>query len=122
MGRGTYLGGHSKLWVGNNGTAWGTFDGAESRSKNNKQKIVRDRAPTEKQIAEQEKLDVIQEKAVVRDFISRCVREYAANKLTAKNPQAPPILRKRVANAGGNIKWLMLDVGYQSLFHQAYCR
>ena len=122
MGRGTYLGGHAKIRVGSNGTAWGTFDDAQSHSKIKKRKIIRDRRPTEKEIAEQEKLDLIREKNVIRDFISRCVHEYAGNKLTAIHPKAPSMLRKRVANAGGNVKWLAGDRTYQVLFHQAYCK
>ena len=51
-------------------------------------------------------------------FISECVTAYAANKLTASEPTAPRSLRKRVASAGGNIKWLEVNRERQALFHE----
>jgi hypothetical protein len=122
MGHGTYLGGRSKIGISDNGTSWSTFDDAQSRSKARKPRVIRDHRPTKREIAEQERLDLIQEKALIREFISRCPREYACNKLTTFHPKAPPMLRKRVANAGGNVEWLARDPSYQIIFHRAYCK
>jgi hypothetical protein len=122
VGRGTYLGGGTKIMMGRNGTTWGSIDSAEDRSKEKKSRPSRDRLPTKKEIELEEQRELAQESRILRDFISRCASAYATNKLTARYPHPPKIFAKRLASAGGNINWLERNRERQIIFHQAYCK
>jgi hypothetical protein len=122
MSRRSYFGGSSRVSAREHGTAWGSSDPAEERASSAQVKRERDRRPTGKEISEQEALELAREQRDIRSFISECVRLYSVHKLTANTPVAPKVIRKRVSNAGGNVRWLEANGDYQRLFHAAFCR
>jgi len=122
MGKGTYSGGGTTIRLGEDGTNWDSSDAAENRKRYTRTSRDDYKRPTKNEIdVELERESQVERKAL-RSFISQCVTEHAAGKLTALDPRPPKILRKRVGNAGGNIKWLEGNRTYQVLFHESYCR
>jgi hypothetical protein len=124
MGKDAYSGGSTVIRLGEDGTLWDSSDAAETKKRKKRNARMRtdyERAPTNKEIELERQREDLEERKLLRSFISQCVTAYAANKLTASEPNAPRSLRKRVANAGGNIKWLGGNRQYQVLFHEIYC-
>jgi hypothetical protein len=124
MGRGSYSGGSTVIRPGEDGTSWGSSDAAETKKRKKRDARARrddERPPTSKEIELERRREEGEERKLLRSFISACVTAYAANKLTASEPMPPRNLRKRVANAGGNIKWLEGNRQYQVLFYEVYC-
>lgn len=122
MAKGTYSGGGTSIRLGADGTSWGSRDEAENKGR--RSHVVRDdnKRPTSKEIELETERESQEERRTLRSFISQCATAHAANKLTAFDPIAPKKLRRRIKDAGGNVKWLEGSRSYQSLFHEAYCR
>jgi hypothetical protein len=55
-------------------------------------------------------------------FIEQCVRAYAAGILSHANPPPQRTIMHEIRKAGGNIKWLSINLGRQRIFHSEYCR
>jgi hypothetical protein len=122
MGRDTYSGGGSILRIGQDGLEWTSSDPAESKKRHKRSKHRGDRAPSQKEIERQAKEDNIEERKLIRSFISQCATAYVAEKLTASCPEPPKFLKRRIQNSGGNVAWLAAEPSYQATFHRAYCR
>lgn len=125
MGRGTYSGGGTVVRIGESGTHWDKIDAAEnkkSQKKGGSKRKADSRNATQKEIERETERETAEEQRLIRSFISMCVSAYSSNKLTATAPRPPRILHKRIANAGGNIKWLENNKNHQIYFHKAYCR
>jgi len=127
MGKGTYSGGGTIIRIGDEGTNWDSPDAAENKPPRTRISQDDNKRPTAKEIELEEKRESQAgesqaERKFLRNFISQCASAHATDKLTASNPIASKQLRKRVKNAGGNIKWLESNSTYQILFHEAFCR
>jgi uncharacterized protein YcaQ len=122
MSKGTYSGGGTTVRLGEEGTIWDRQDEAENEKRHSRTWDEDNKRPTIKQIDAATEHESLEERNLLRSFISQCATAYATGKLTAEHPLAPKSLRKRVRNAGGNIKWLEGHRLFQNLFHQAYCR
>ena|ERR1700674_1811658 len=106
--RGHYSGGHTQIFIGSEGTSWPT----EPEVRKSAESKVVDLATSEQ----------IDERKMLRSFISQCAKSYSENELGSAKPNAPKQLRYIIRKAGGNIKWLAADEQRQRWFHQAYCK
>lgn len=124
MGRGSYSGGGTVIHVGDDGTHWdGSHDPAHNkRNRARKRRNNDNQTPTAREIEIQAQQDAATERKLLRSFISQCAAAHLGAKLTATNPSPPKRLRKRINNAGGNIKWMEGNRNYQVLFHEAFCK
>jgi hypothetical protein len=57
-----------------------------------------------------------------RLFVSHCARAYAEKTLTSTVPTAPRSISQEVRRAGGNVRWLSIDLARQRTFHYEYCQ
>ncbi len=128
MGRNSYLGGHTVVIVGPDGTYWGTGDQKPKRKKNTRSEPT-NRSATDQQVRAQELRDLeaaardqAAQKGELASFIHACVQCWLANKLTATHPKAPKFLVARVREAGGNWKWIARSKQRQTSFHAVVCK
>jgi hypothetical protein len=114
---------------GNSGTGWSmsiwprrtSTEGSDSELDRQRARLQH-KKPTKGEIEASEQRKQRGEQKLLRSFISQCAASYAARKLTATNPAPPPILRRPVLKAGGNIGWLETNRQYQVFFHTSLCR
>jgi len=55
-------------------------------------------------------------------FIEDCARLYMHGKLTERNPTPSVRLAQEIRRAGGNVRWISINVYRQRTFHYHYCR
>jgi hypothetical protein len=105
MGKGGYNGGGSKIFIGENGTAWETkwdsdqtidefLDRWDKRDDLKFDSAIQVRKRQRKQLAY---------------FLLACARAYVADTLSQTFPPPPNFLSKQIRKAGGNAKWLASD-------------
>ena len=103
MGNGGYTGGSSKVFLGSEGTKWGSGDpkpdqpgGAE----------VRKRWDRESTLDADGRGAAKAYRKLVSRFLAECAGAFIADKMTPAFPKPPRELAKEVANWGGNADWI----------------
>jgi hypothetical protein len=101
MGRGSYSGAHTVVWVGPDGTLWPT-DGELPPAETFKPWDRRDSPKLDQQVhwekGYQRKLE--------SRFIAACAAALVEGTLSKAHPPPPAHLRKEVKQCGGNANWL----------------
>lgn len=106
MGKGTYTGGHSKIFVSGSGTVWEVPDQPAQQP----DYLRRDRWDEEVLGGERK----VSKQG--RSFLSMCATAFRTDTLSDDNPKPPPALQKQVRLAGGNRKWIVSDFHRLKLF------
>jgi hypothetical protein len=108
MGKGTYLGGHSKIFVSGSGTAWEVPDlPAQQPDHSRRDRWHEEMVGGERKVSKQG-----------RSFLSMCAIAFHDDVLTDSNPKPPPVLQKQVRLSGGNRKWIVSDPDRLRLFEK----
>jgi len=108
MGKGTYVGGHSKIFVSGSGTVWEVPDLPAQQPDD----LRRDRWDDEIVGGERK----VRKQG--RSFLSMCAMAFRRDILTDSNPKPPPVLQKQVRLAGGNREWIVRDPHRLRLFEK----
>jgi hypothetical protein len=114
MGRGTYAGGHTKIFISEVGTKWEVSD----RPQREPGSSLRARWDVEIGVETGQGLRTVSKQG--RSFLSMCAKAFRGDVLTDNNPKAPPVLQKEVKLAGGNKKWIASDPVRLRLFEECY--
>lgn len=117
MGRGTYLGGHSKIFVSDSGTRWEVPWDVPDRPGHAFNDMVRPRwdtqigGDTDRKVGKQ-----------IRSFLSVCAVAFHHDQLSDSNPKPPAILVRQIKRAGGNKRWIAEDRSRLALFESFYLK
>ena len=114
MGRGAYLGSHTKIFITKAGTRWEVSDRAQTEP----DPSVRKRWDVEIAVETGRKLRKVSKQA--RSFLSMCAVAFHNDLLTDNHPEAPLALQKAVIGAGGNKKWIVRDSARLRVFEELY--
>jgi hypothetical protein len=106
MGAGSYLGGHSRIFVSDSGTRWEVPDPAEVR-------------PWDASIEVETGRKIGKE---IRSFLSMCAVAFRDDQLSDSNPRPPAILIREIQRAGGNKRWIAEDRSRLALFKSFYLK
>jgi len=102
MGKGGYIGGSTKVFVGSDGTSW---ESGEPKSEI-------PAAPAKKRWDRESTTDPESRafaksyRKLVSRFLAECATAFRADKMTPSFPRPPKELSKEVANWGGNVGWV----------------
>jgi phage tail tape-measure protein len=102
MGKGGYIGGSTKVYVGSDGTSWDSGD----------PKAETPDGPARKRWDQESTLDAEGRAAakayrkLVSRFLAECAAAFCTDKLTPMFPKPPRQLAQEVANWGGNVNWI----------------
>jgi hypothetical protein len=114
MGSGSYIGGHTKIFISDRGTTWEVSDRATNRSDDSS----RERWDDEVGVGVGRGLRKVSKEG--RSFLSMCAVAFRNDVLSESHPK-PPARRQREVNlAGGNRKWIASDRGRFGIFEQFY--
>ena len=111
MGSGSYIGGHTKIFITDTGTKWEVPD----RSSNDADSSRRER--WDEEIIARNERTVTKE---TRSFLSMCATAFRSDRLTDSHPTPPIGLRKQIGHAGGNKEWIVTDQTRLNLFESFY--
>jgi hypothetical protein len=112
MGKGTYTGGHSKIFISGSGTVWEVSDRPAQQPDHSRHDRWDDEI-----VSGQRKIS-----KEGRSFLSMCAMAFHNDMLTATNPKPPPVLQKQVRLAGGNRSWIASDLSRLKLFEHFFNR
>jgi hypothetical protein len=99
MGRGSYLGGHTKIFPSDGGTKWKLTDQPQSNTEG-----PRKRWDGEIGVLANQELRSIGKQR--RSFLSMCAVAFCEDALTDGVPKPPAVIQKEVRHAGGNRRWI----------------
>ena len=105
MGSGSYIGGHTKIFISDRGTTWEVADRATNGSDNSS----RDRWDDEVGVEVGHGLRKVSKEG--RSFLSMCAVAFRNDVLSKSHPNPPARLQHEVKLAGGNMKWIASDRG-----------
>lgn len=108
---GSYLGGHTKVFVSESGTRWEVPD-VPPRSPNSTS-----RRRWDSNIGVETGRSVSKE---TRSFLSQCAVAFLNDALTDTYPNPPPGLTKQIRQAGGNKRWIVFNLTRLKLFENLY--
>src|ERR1700730_15446351 len=111
MGTGSYTGGHTKIYITDNGTKWEVLDRSAEQADRSR------REGWDEEIIGRSERTVSKE---ARSFLSICATAFRGDSLTENHPMPPVALRKQIRRAGGNKKWIATDQIRLSLFESFY--
>jgi len=100
MGTGSYTGGHTKIFITDDGTRWEVPDrpaeqpGGWRRERWDEEIIGRSERTVSKE---------------AKSFLSMCATAFRSNSLTDNHPKPPVALQKQIRRAGGNKRWITAD-------------
>jgi hypothetical protein len=100
MGKGTYTGGHTKIFVTDKGITWEVPDRPADQPDDSR----RERRDDEN-IGRSER--TVSKEA--RSFLSMCATAFRSDSLTDSHPKPPVALQKQIRRAGGNKRWIATD-------------
>jgi hypothetical protein len=113
MGRSTYTGGHSKIFVNEKGTTWEVPDQPAEQPDDSKKERW------DEEIVGRIERTISKE---ARSFLSMCAKAFRNDSLTDNHPKPPVALQKQIRGAGGNKRWIVTDQIRLSLFESLYKR
>jgi hypothetical protein len=116
MGTGSYIGGHTKIFISDGGTKWEVSDRPAARSDDS----TRERWDEEVGVETGRRLRRVSKEG--RSFLSMCAVAFRNDALTDHHPKPPSPLQREVKLAGGNKKWIANDPARLGLFEQFYKR
>jgi hypothetical protein len=102
MGRGGYLGGHTRIFPSEGGTTWKLIDRPQPKTEDPRKRW--DREPGVPPSEEQRGIRLQR-----RSFLSMCAVAFCGDVLTDNVPEPPDVIRKEVKHAGGNRRWIAGD-------------
>jgi hypothetical protein len=111
MGKGTYAGGHTKLFVTDKGTIWEVSDRAADQPDDSRRERWDDEdiGRSKRTVSKEE-----------RSFLSMCATAFRNDSFTDSHPKPPLALQKQIRRAGGNKRWIAVDQIRLSLFEKSY--
>lgn len=120
MGKGGYLGGHTKVFIGKNGTVWepvvdGAGGAAEMLYGRWGRESIELADDPEAQARRRRRKELL-------NFIDNCARSCIFQTLGSDVPECPRWLRRGIKSVGGNRKWLASDVRITRAFTDAIYR
>jgi len=116
MGIGSYLGGHTKIFISEGGTKWEVSDRPANRS----DESIRDRWDGEVGVETGASLRRVSKEG--RSFLSMCAVAFRKDILTESHPKPPAHLQREIKRAGGNKKGIASNSARLGLFEQFYKR
>jgi hypothetical protein len=114
MGTGTYIGGHSKVFISDTSTRWEVSDRAAKEPDGSQRRRWDDEVAG----ASDGRPGRINKEA--RSFLSMCAAAFRSDALTQRHPEPPTGMRKQVSRAGGNKSWIASDPTRLRLFADFY--
>ena len=116
MGSGSYIGGHTKIFISAGGTRWEVTDRPSSRPDDS----TRERWDDEVAVGTGRRLRRVSKEG--RSFLSMCAVAFRNDVLSESHPKPPARLQREIKLAGGNKKWIASDSARLGLFEQFYKR
>jgi len=113
MGRGGYLGGHTKIFPSDGGTTWKLNDPPQPKTEEPRKRWDRE---SDAPLGEAQRIIRLQR----RSFISMCAVAFCGDALTDNVPKPPTVIRKEVNHAGGNRRWIADDALRLKQFKDLY--
>jgi hypothetical protein len=110
---GSYLGGHTKIFISESGTSWEVPDIPP------RQRDFTKRARWDSEIGVEIGRGASKE---TRAFLSQCAVAFFNDSLTDTYPQPPPVLKEQIRQAGGNKRWIIFDFTRLNHFENFYKR
>jgi hypothetical protein len=110
MGSGSYIGGHTKVFISERGTRWEVADFPARQSGNSRRKAWDDEVVNGSYAA---RTSVSKE---ARSFLSMCAVAFRDDSLTDGFPKPHPILQREIRRLGGNKRWIVCDPRRLRLF------
>src|SRR5262249_36558911 len=114
MGTGSYIGGHTKIFISDEGTKWEVSD----RSSDPPDGSRRNRWDAEIGVETGRRLRKVSKES--RSFLSMCALAFRRDLLSESHPKPPAFLQREVKLAGGNKKWIASDAVRLRLFEQFF--
>lgn len=102
MGKGGYIGGSTKVFLGSDGTSWESGEPKPAEPG----VAVRKRWDRDSTLDADGRLASKAYRKLVSRFLAECAGAFCADKLTPLFPRPPRELATEVANWGGNANWI----------------
>jgi hypothetical protein len=113
MGAGSYLGGHSRIFVSDSGTRWEVSWDVPDRDNN----TIRPRWDAHIGVETGRKMG-----KEIRSFLSMCAVAFRNDQLSDRNPRPPAILIREIKRAGGNKRWIVEDRSRLAIFESFFLK
>jgi hypothetical protein len=114
MGKGTYTGGHTKIFISNSGMKWEVPDRPAEHPDDSR------RNRWDAEIGVETGRDLRKVSKQGRSFLSMCAVAFCNDVLTDSNPRPPPTMQKEVKLAGGNKRWIASNPVRLRLFEEFF--
>jgi hypothetical protein len=114
MGTGSYVGGHTKVFISAGGTRWEVPDRPVKRTDD----LTRERWDNKLGVETGRELRRLGKET--RSFISMCAMAFYNDGLSETHPKPLPRLQREIKLVGGNKNWIASDAARLSLFEHFF--